>query len=98
MSWPRWVDVLVSISHFLVTLNSSVNFIIYCYKDQKFRASLRRMLGCEDDGGNNNAATTAGPAVTAVSHQHNNTSAANNSVRINSNKNGGPTEEQETLL
>ena len=33
-----WLDVVVSLSHLLLTVNSSLNFIIYCYKDEKFRS------------------------------------------------------------
>ena len=30
--WPIWIESLTHISHFLTTLNSSVNFYIYCFK------------------------------------------------------------------
>ena len=30
--WPSWIESLTHISHFLTTLNSSVNFYIYCFK------------------------------------------------------------------
>ena len=30
--WPPWIESLTHISHFLTTLNSSVNFYIYCFK------------------------------------------------------------------
>ena len=30
--WPTWIESLTHISHFLTTLNSSVNFYIYCFK------------------------------------------------------------------
>jgi len=42
--WPRWMDIVVIFSNLLHTLNSSLNFFIYCYKDDKFRASLLNML------------------------------------------------------
>lgn len=43
-SWPPWLDIVVTISNLLHTLNSSLNFFIYCYKDDKFRASLMNMI------------------------------------------------------
>ena len=43
-SWTNTLDVFVSFSHLLATLNSSLNFIIYCYKDEKFRNSFVAMV------------------------------------------------------
>ena len=43
-SWNKTLDVFVSFSHLLVTVNSSINFIIYCYKDEKFRNSFVAMM------------------------------------------------------
>ena len=43
-AWDRSVDYLVSMSHLLATFNSSVNFVIYCYKDEKFRNSFVAMI------------------------------------------------------
>merc|ERR1719385_87365 len=34
---------LISLGHLSVTVNSSMNFLIYCYKDEKFRTVLLRM-------------------------------------------------------
>ena len=31
-AWPPWVESVTHISHFLTTLNSSVNFYVYCFK------------------------------------------------------------------
>ena len=31
-SWPPWVEGATHIAHFLMTLNSSTNFYIYCGK------------------------------------------------------------------
>ena len=31
-SWPPWVECVTHIAHFLMTLNSSTNFYIYCGK------------------------------------------------------------------
>ena len=45
------IDCLVSLSHLSVTLNSSCNFVIYCYKDQNFRATLLKMLGLTGNRG-----------------------------------------------
>ena len=43
-SWTNTLDVFVSFSHLLATLNSSINFVIYCYKDEKFRNSFVAMV------------------------------------------------------
>ena len=43
-AWADWMDIVVSVSHLLATVNSSLNFVIYCYKDEKFRNSLMMML------------------------------------------------------
>jgi hypothetical protein len=43
-AWSEWMDAVVSFSHLLSTVNSSLNFLIYCYKDPRFRACLIRML------------------------------------------------------
>ena len=45
--WAVWMDAVVSFSHLLSTVNSSINFVIYCYKDEKFRHVLLRMT-CPD--------------------------------------------------
>ena len=45
--WAVWMNAVVSLSHLSVTVNSSLNFIIYCYKDEKFRHVLLRMI-CPD--------------------------------------------------
>ena len=45
--WAVWMDGVVSFSHLLSTVNSSLNFIIYCYKDEKFRLVFLRMI-CPD--------------------------------------------------
>ncbi|XP_059084570.1 FMRFamide receptor-like [Tigriopus californicus] len=47
--WGAWMDVVLSFSHLSVTVNSSLNFVIYCYKDEKFRQNLIRM--CVVNGG-----------------------------------------------
>ena len=43
-AWSAWMDAVVSFSHLLATVNSSLNFIIYCYKDEKFRSVLVKMI------------------------------------------------------
>ena len=43
-AWIGWMDAVVSFSHLLATVNSSLNFLIYCYKDEKFRQVLVRMI------------------------------------------------------
>ena len=42
--WGSFMDISVSISHLLVVLNCSVNFIIYCFKDYKFRTIFKNLL------------------------------------------------------
>ncbi len=39
-----WALIIASVSHFLMTLNSSVNFFIYCYMCSTFRRCLFRLL------------------------------------------------------
>ena len=34
--WPPWVESVTHISHFLMVVNSSVNFYIYCFKHFSF--------------------------------------------------------------
>ena len=36
-----------SISYLLMTINSSVNIIIYCFKDEQFRAIARSVIGLD---------------------------------------------------
>jgi hypothetical protein len=33
--WAPQMNIVVSVSHLLITINCSTNFIIYCYKDKK---------------------------------------------------------------
>lgn len=39
--FPDWFIVLISINHFLLTVNSSANFIIYLSLEKKFKTTLR---------------------------------------------------------
>ena len=43
-AWNECMETLVSFSHLLSTVNSSINFVIYCYKDDKFREILLKMI------------------------------------------------------
>jgi hypothetical protein len=43
-AWNEWMETVVSFSHLLSTVNSSINFVIYCYKDEKFREILLKMI------------------------------------------------------
>jgi hypothetical protein len=45
-AWNEWMETVVSFSHLLSTVNSSINFVIYCYKDDKFREILLKMIRC----------------------------------------------------
>ena len=38
------MNVLVAISHLCITFKSSINFVIYCGKDEKFRRHFVRYL------------------------------------------------------
>ena len=35
--WPDWCSQLSHVSNILLVLNSSVNIVIYCWKDPSFR-------------------------------------------------------------
>ena len=41
---PKWFTILCSISHFLLTLNSSANFIIYGVTEKKFKKTARKLF------------------------------------------------------
>ncbi len=43
--WPLWAFLLTRVNHFLLVINSSVNFFIYCFRDAKFRDTLIKLLG-----------------------------------------------------
>ena len=34
--WPDWIQTLVHINHFALVVNSSINIVIYCWRDEKF--------------------------------------------------------------
>ena len=42
--WNKFMEISVPISHLLVVFNCSINFIIYCCKDSKFRNILKAKL------------------------------------------------------
>ncbi len=42
--WPLWAFLLTRVNHFLLIINSSVNFFIYCFRDAKFRNALISLL------------------------------------------------------
>ena len=44
--WPSWIESLTHISHFLTTLNSSVNFYIYCFKHFSNSSSSTTSSNC----------------------------------------------------
>ena len=35
-NWPDWIQTLVHVNHFALVVNSSINILIYCCKDEKF--------------------------------------------------------------
>ena len=41
---PKWFTILCSISHFLLVVNSSVNFIIYGSTENKFKKTLKDLI------------------------------------------------------
>ncbi|CAB4060863.1 unnamed protein product [Lepeophtheirus salmonis] len=41
---PPWIVCSVSVSHFLLMVNSSVNFLVYCFAGTKFRTILTRKV------------------------------------------------------
>ena len=41
---PTWFTVTISVNHFLLTINSSINFLIYCSVGDKFKAVVRKIL------------------------------------------------------
>ena len=50
--WPAWCEVVSIISTILLVFNSSINIIIYCWKDKTFRKLLFYKLGISDGIGN----------------------------------------------
>jgi len=43
-SYPNWMFILSPISHLFLVLNSSLNFLIYCFVGARFRVQFRRAL------------------------------------------------------
>ena len=41
---PKWFTILCSISHFLLTVNSSANFIIYGVTEKKFKKTAKKLF------------------------------------------------------
>jgi len=39
---PVWYSVMISVSHFFLTINSSINFLIYCSVGEKFKTIVLR--------------------------------------------------------
>ena len=63
-AWPPWVESVTHISHFLMTLNSSVNFYVYC---AKHRGVVSRLFGRKPSASNAAGLTTATEVVTDYS-------------------------------
>ena len=40
--YPSWLWAIIPISHTLLILNSSINFILYCWLGSRFRKGLKR--------------------------------------------------------
>ena len=45
---PSWNLCLTSANHLLLTINASVNFLIYCSIGKKFKSVLKRVFQKED--------------------------------------------------
>ena len=43
-SYSAWSVALLSVSHFLLVVNSSVNMIVYCLLGSRFRKEIRKMF------------------------------------------------------
>ena len=41
---PKWLSILCSVSHFLLTFNSSANFVIYYSTERNFKSVLLNMI------------------------------------------------------
>ncbi len=76
-AWPPWVESVTHVSHFLMTVNSSVNFYIYYFKHHA-GGRLRWLLPCccfciccgSHDGGAGGAGGSGAAAAAAAAHQH----------------------------
>ena len=44
--WGNLMDVGVALSHLLIVISSSSNFLIYCWNDIKFRKIISRCFRC----------------------------------------------------
>ena len=91
-AWPPWVESVTHVSHFLMTVNCSVNFYIYCFKHYA-GGRLRWLLPCccfclccaKHDGGSAGAGAGGGGAgadsganaLTAVTEEVNLTTVGN---------------------
>ena len=42
--YSSWSVILLSVSHFLLVVNSSVNMIVYCLLGSRFRKEIRKMF------------------------------------------------------
>ena len=42
--WSNFMEISVAVSHLLVVLNCSLNFILYCFKDSKFRKIVKSVM------------------------------------------------------
>ena len=41
---PDWPQHLSAVNHVLLAANSATNFVVYCWKDGKFRAAIARRV------------------------------------------------------
>lgn len=85
--WPPWIESVTHISHFLMVLNSSVNFYIYCGKHKSVLTGCcsespgsRNDLSLALSGGNNHT-TDRSPMLLKETKSASNGNAAENGRR-----------------
>lgn len=69
-AWPAWVESVTHISHFLMTVNSSVNFYVYCVKHYKLLSKC-----CDDSISGSGSLNLIHTDIGSVSDQHRRSSA-----------------------
>lgn len=87
--WPSWIESTTHVAHFLMSLNSSVNFYVYCVKHFRIRcptgssnntgAATQPLLSV----GNTNTVVTTTPAVNNIHRKSSYMVAVNNCTNAN---------------
>ena len=99
--WPFWIKILVHVNHFALVVNSSINILIYCCKDEKFFNVLLVTIGIRSPDqrrrrGSATNRTTTGPTLatqvngttSTLCHSQQNLELANVNHPVNGNSNG----------